>query len=130
MDIKKPVAGFLWSSTEPHEKGTPNELGPRLEKLRQIFGLSRKRIAVLCGVTETTIFRLERAPGHTCHPDIENKIIFLVGTLEMKAAIEERKMIAAGRVGSKREAAEKAAQSLTDLSPETVSQIYKDFKKE
>jgi DNA-binding transcriptional regulator YiaG len=55
-----------------------------LKKLRQRYGISRRRISVILGCSEMAVFRWESGRVKNPHPYLEQKLDFLIETLKKK----------------------------------------------
>ena len=66
-------------------------MNEELKTLREHFGLSRRKIAVMLDCSEMAIWRWESGRVVRPHPFLENKLKFLIETLRKKEARDERR---------------------------------------
>ena len=64
-------------------------MNEELKTLREHFGISRRKIAVMLDCSEMAIFRWESGRVKNPHPDLERKLNFLLDTLRKKEAHSE-----------------------------------------
>ena len=64
-------------------------MNEEFKTLREHFGISRRKIAIMCDCSEMAIWRYESGRVKNPHPYLENKLKFLIETLRKKEVHSE-----------------------------------------